>query len=119
MLLEGFSPELSADSPSTEGRFTDITVRAGLARAINVSGSTASKKLLLEEYIHNYVVVPYTRTLGRKWAEVTVNRMRQGKPISAADAWIAATALLYNIHLVTHKRKDFEEIEGLTVISEG
>lgn len=40
-------------------------------------------------------------------------------PISAADAWIAATALLYGVPLVTHNRKDFEGIDGLVVISEG
>lgn len=73
----------------------------------------------LEAYILKFVVIPFTRELGRKWAEVTVNRERVGKPISAADAWIAATALLYDIPMVTHNRKDFEGIDGLAVISEG
>src|SRR3954468_6033664 len=40
---------MSADSPGGDGRFTDITARAGLGRSINVSGSSSSKKLLLEE----------------------------------------------------------------------
>ena len=49
MLLEELSRDVSADSPGADVTFTDVTARAGLGRAINVSGSRTSKKLLLEE----------------------------------------------------------------------
>lgn len=79
---------------------------------------SASRRQQLEEHIRKFVVVGYTRDLGRKWGEVTVEREYAGKPISAADAWIAATALLYEIPLVAHNRKDFDAVRGLAVISE-
>ena len=41
----------------------------------------------------------------------------RGYRIECADAWIAATALLYDIPLVTHNRNDYLGIPGLTVIS--
>ena len=72
----------------------------------------------LAEYLQAYVVHPFDRALCRKWAEVRVQRRKKGKPIEFADAWIAATALLHQIPLVTHNRKHYTEIDGLTVISE-
>jgi len=50
-----------------------------------------------------------------KWAELSSIR---GHPISAGDAWIAATALRHGLSLVTHNRKHFDHIGGLNVISE-
>jgi predicted nucleic acid-binding protein len=38
--------------------------------------------------------------------------------VQPADAWIAATALLHDLPLITHNRWDFEDIRGLNVISE-
>ena len=40
------------------------------------------------------------------------------RPISPQDAWIAATALRYQIPLVTHNAADFDAVEGLTIITE-
>jgi predicted nucleic acid-binding protein len=42
----------------------------------------------------------------------------QGRVIGTADAWIAATALLNNVPLVSHNRRDFEKVTGLKLISE-
>jgi tRNA(fMet)-specific endonuclease VapC len=43
---------------------------------------------------------------------------RNGRPISAADAWVAATALHLDVPLVTHNKSDFLGVDLLTVISE-
>jgi predicted nucleic acid-binding protein len=43
---------------------------------------------------------------------------RIGQPIDGADAWIAATALLYGIPVVTHNPGHFARVPGLMVISE-
>jgi len=51
------------------------------------------------------------------WAEVTAQRERRGRPISSDDAWIAATALVEGLPLVTHNRRDFEAIGGLEIVS--
>jgi hypothetical protein len=49
VLAEGFRRELFSHSLPQDVTFTDITARAGLSQAINVSGSRTSKKLLIEE----------------------------------------------------------------------
>ena len=43
---------------------------------------------------------------------------RSGLNVSLADAWIAATAISLQIPLVTNNEKDFQKINGLTMISE-
>jgi predicted nucleic acid-binding protein len=43
-------------------------------------------------------------------------RRRVGRPIELADAWVAATALWYEVPLVTHDR-DLERIPGLEVLT--
>ena len=40
-----------------------------------------------------------------------------GRRIESADAWIAATALLYDVPLVTHNRKDYLGVPGLKIVS--
>lgn len=40
-----------------------------------------------------------------------------GRRIECADAWVAATALLYGVPLVTHNRNDYLGVAGLTLIS--
>src|SRR5579883_3219718 len=51
------------------------------------------------------------------WAYITAMRDRQGRPIATGDAWIAATAWLQGLPLVTHNRRHFADIEGLDIVS--
>lgn len=74
----------------------------------------------LSEYLGSHFTFYHSNALlCQKWADVIYQARRIGKPVQTSDAWIAATALLLNIPLVTHNRKDFEQIEGLTIISGG
>jgi predicted nucleic acid-binding protein len=59
------------------------------------------------------------RLLCRLWAEVTNRARRNGRPIETADAWIAATALVLGLPLVTHNPGVFAGVDGLTVVAEG
>lgn len=77
-----------------------------------------TRKERMERHIGHFVVYPYNRRLCRMWAEVSDGARRRGRPVGVADAWIAATALLHGMPLVTHNREHFMEIEGLEVITE-
>src|SRR5215213_698162 len=48
------------------------------------------RKALLEAFLTRFSVVPPTRDLCRRWAEVTFACRRAGRPIDSTDAWIAA-----------------------------
>lgn len=71
----------------------------------------------LPAFLEPFVIAPYNRELCRKWAELTVAAELIGRRIECAEAWIAATALLYQVPLVTHNRARYAGIPGLTLIS--
>jgi predicted nucleic acid-binding protein len=44
-------------------------------------------------------------------------REEKGRPIQTADAWIAASALYYQVPLITNNRADYSAVDGLVVLS--
>jgi tRNA(fMet)-specific endonuclease VapC len=74
-----------------------------------------ARRKWLHRYLEPFVILPYHRALCTKWAEVTVAQAR-GCRIECADAWIAATALLHDLPLVTHNRRDYQGVPGLTLV---
>jgi predicted nucleic acid-binding protein len=72
----------------------------------------------LEETINNYTIFPVEFETCRIWANIRKERSDLGLPISPNDAWIAATALQYHLPLITHNPDDFQQITGLTIITE-
>jgi len=67
--------------------------------------------------VSHYAVLPVSRELCVKWAEVAFTAKRRGRPIQTADAWIAASAIYYQVPLITNNQSDYSFIEGLTVLS--
>ena len=76
----------------------------------------AAKRGLLVEHLKQFAVTPWNRTLCTVWAEVMSTARKRGFRIDCADGWIAATALLYDVPLVTHNRDDYRGVQGLKVI---
>jgi tRNA(fMet)-specific endonuclease VapC len=60
----------------------------------------------LRLFLRRLIIVPSSRDLVLKWAEVMAAARRNGRRIETADGWIAATALLYDAPLLTHNRSD-------------
>ena len=73
----------------------------------------------LHLYLRRFTVVPSSPDLCLRWAEVTVAAQAAGRRIECADAWVAATALLYDAPLVTHNRADYLGVPGLSILSHG
>jgi tRNA(fMet)-specific endonuclease VapC len=69
----------------------------------------------LEQHLRHLLI---NRALCLKWAEVSALRRSLGRPLHCADAWIAATALLHKIPLLTNNIKDFKNIPDLEIISQ-
>ena len=65
-----------------------------------------------------FVSVPSSRDLIVNWAEVMVAAQSLGRRIEVADAWIAATALLYAAPLVTNNPNDYLGVPGLKLVSQ-
>lgn len=73
----------------------------------------------LEDYLARYLVVHSEDRICNHWAEATTTAQLKGRPIAAADAWVAATALFLGVPLVTHNGRHYSGVAGLRVISEG
>lgn len=72
----------------------------------------------LEGYLRRYLIIHSNDQMCDRWAQASNSARLHGRPIGPADAWIAATALLFDIPLVTHNGAHYTGIEGLRVISE-
>ena len=78
----------------------------------------SSHRRELHRYVKKFVFVEVNEEISLLWAKVQAHAKRIGRPISVGDSWIAATALAYDVPLVTHDLNDFKNVPGLTVISE-
>lgn len=54
-------------------------------------------------------VLPVDGTVADTWGRLTAAREASGRPISVADAFIAATAAVHGLTLVTRNVADFEQ----------
>jgi tRNA(fMet)-specific endonuclease VapC len=77
----------------------------------------ADRQKALEAYLARYVILYANDALCDRWAEAMDSARRAGRPIAAADAWVAATALYQNVPVVTHNGSHFAGVAGLTVVS--
>jgi tRNA(fMet)-specific endonuclease VapC len=75
----------------------------------------AARIVMLQEKLESYTVVQLDDQTLWEWARIMSVK---GHPIAPGDAWIAAAAVRHGLPLVTHNRKHFENVPGLTVISE-
>ena len=67
----------------------------------------------LRLFLGRCVIVPSSHDLVLKWAEAMVAARKSGRRMETADAWIAATALLYDAPLLTHNKADYLGVPGL------
>jgi tRNA(fMet)-specific endonuclease VapC len=79
----------------------------------------------VSEIIDTLVVVPSTAELAEEWGRVVAEAKRAGHALGAIelgearhanDAWIAATARLHDLPLLTGNRRHFEGLPGLSLI---
>ncbi len=73
---------------------------------------------LLMSLNHDYRVVLPTDETGAIWADLMSISRKQGREFSVQDAWVAATAVSFELPLITHDN-DFLEYPGLKIIRKG
>lgn len=67
---------------------------------------------ILKNFISDCLVIELEKSIKLKTAEI-----RKAYRVKLPDAIIAASAIIYNLTLVTRNTKDFQTIEGLSVIN--
>jgi len=106
--------------PHLDGRLQVIAAqtRAELELWALTNNWGQHRRAALHAYLKNFVLAESDEPVCLRWAEVQDEARRRGRPISVSDAWIAATALVHALPLVTHNPRDFRNVPGLTVITE-
>ncbi len=74
-----------------------------------------SKKLhaLIDSFTAAVAVAPFDQAAADRYGEVEAGLSRQGTPIGAVDAMIAAHALVLGVTLVTNNARHFGKVHGL------
>ena len=106
--------------PHLDGRLQVIAAqtRAELELWALTNNWGSRRRTALHAYLKNFVLADADEPVCLRWADVQDEARRRGHPISVSDAWIAATALIHVLPLVTHNPRDFRNVSGLTVITE-
>jgi tRNA(fMet)-specific endonuclease VapC len=106
--------------PHLDGKLQIVAAqtRAELELWTLLHGWGQRRRQALYDYLKGFIRAGVDEAVCLRWADVQHDAQTKGRPISISDAWVAATALAYDIPLVTHNRKDFENVQGLIVISE-
>lgn len=60
-------------------------------------------------------VLPEDRQTASRWASLVAQGSRTGRPLPTIDSLIAATALAYDLTIVTRNTRDFEGIGATTL----
>ena len=92
--------------------------RAEMLRGAISANWGERRRQQLRQWLRKFAVVHSSDELCERWAEALASARRSGRPIAAADAWVAATALLLDVPLVTHNAGDYAGVPSLAVISE-
>ncbi|MGA3020086.1 MAG: PIN domain-containing protein [Bryobacteraceae bacterium] len=77
----------------------------------------SSRRELMRRFLSRFTpLLPDTET-ARVWARIKSACEKKGRPITFADAWIAAAALQLNVPLVTHNASDYGAVQNLTILT--
>ena len=93
--------------------FISFMTEAELEQWALLANWSEKRVVWLRLFLSRFVVVPSSHDLVLKWAEAMVAARKNGRRIETADAWIAATALLYDAPLLTHNKADYLGVPGL------
>jgi tRNA(fMet)-specific endonuclease VapC len=65
--------------------------------------------------LDGYFVIHSGSAICETWG--WIRSQRKSRPIAMNDAWIAATALVYGLPLITHNVRDYNDIPKLKVLT--
>jgi tRNA(fMet)-specific endonuclease VapC len=101
-----------------------LAVRAGETFAITFTvagelacGKSASDLQYWRRLCRPYPVLPWTKDVAWKYGEIYRELQSTGRLIGANDMWIAATAIVNGMGVVTRNASEFQRVAGLAVLT--
>ena len=95
-----------------ESFYITFTVAGELA-----CGQSASPKRDWERLCRPYPILPWSGDVSWQYGEIYRALAAKGQLIGTNDMWIAATALVHGMGVVTNNEDEFGRVPGLTVVS--
>jgi predicted nucleic acid-binding protein len=101
--------DLYLDDIDGQERFVSFQTVAEMRLGGLASRWGLARRQRLEGFLATLEVVVYTDELAWRWSQVMYAARQSGRRLEAGDGWIAATAMLLGVPLVTHDR-DFADL---------
>lgn len=79
-------------------------------------GQSAADKRKWQKLCGPFTALPWTKEIAWQYGEIYRNLKSGGNLIGANDMWIAATAIVHGMPLVTNNLRDFERIPDLGLL---
>jgi len=95
---------------------TSVTVME-LYEGIYLAESTERERAVVEEMLDGINEIPFDRACGKRAGQINAELVAAGEPIDETDVMIAATALDYDLPVVTRNVDHFDRIDGIDVVS--
>jgi tRNA(fMet)-specific endonuclease VapC len=88
-------------------------VKAELIYGARKSARPAQNLRILQDFFQPFRSLSFDDLCSEQYGVLRTELERAGKPIGPYDMMIAATAIAYNLTLVTHNQGEFSRIAGL------
>ena len=116
--------ELIADAPGPAQLFLEAHQAQKLHITFTIAGELAAgprmnERSTWDEWVSPFEVIPCTPEVSWRHGRLDRYLRENGLLIAANDLWIAATALAFEIPVVTRDEKHFARVPGLNVIGYG
>ena len=99
-----------SDHPGSQ-LFITFTVAGELA-----AGVSLDRRGTWEQFIAPFGILPYTADVGWEYGQAFRYLQANGLLIGANDLWIAATAIVHGMPIVTRNQKHFQRVPKLEVL---
>jgi tRNA(fMet)-specific endonuclease VapC len=95
--------------------FVPVIVLGELFHGAFASARIADNMAEVEDFAASVKVLVCDLGVARRFGEIRRDSWRKGTPIPDNDVWIAATALVHGLPIVTSDAH-FDQVDGLTVV---
>ena len=101
------------DNLAEEDLFTSIICVAEVLDGIYGGDKEDQRLLQLNEFLQDIRTLLIDRKIADQFAKIRSDLRKKGNLIENMDIFIASTALIHNLALITNNNRDFKRIEGL------
>lgn len=100
---------------SPDGLAISLVTYGEIYEGILYSRDSKASERVFNRFLRDVTVVPMTRPIMRRFAQLRGQLRAAGNIISDFDLLIAATAIQNNLTLVTRNKRHFARVPGLTI----